>query len=58
MRDKDLLKLMLQNGWKVKRVKGSHHFLQKGEKTQTIPIHGKDIPIGLLNKILKDAGLK
>ena len=58
MRDTELLKLLLKNGWVLKRVKGSHHFLQKGHLTETIPIHGKDVPKGLLNKILKETGLK
>ncbi len=58
MKDKDLLKLLKQNGWIVKRIKGSHHILQKGDKIETIPIHGKDVPTGLLNAILKRTGLK
>lgn len=58
MKDKDLLKLYIKNGWKVQRVHGSHHILQKDGQTETIPIHGKDVPIGLLNKLLKRAGLK
>lgn len=58
MRDKDLLKLMQKNGWKVVRVNGSHHILEKDGKIETIPIHGKDFPNGLLNAILKRHGLK
>ncbi len=58
MRDKDLLKLMQKNGWKVVRVNGSHHILEKNGKIETIPIHGKDVPNGLLNAILKRHGLK
>jgi len=58
MKDADLLKLMMQNGWKLARINGSHHVIQKGDKTEVIPIHGKDVPIGLLNKILKRTGLK
>lgn len=58
MRDKDLLKLLIKNGWEVKRIKGSHHFLQKGNLTEVIPVHGKDVPTGLLNKIIKETGLK
>ena len=58
MKDKDLLKLMKKDGWKVIRVHGSHHILQKGDKIETLPIHGKDVPTGLLNKILKRTGLK
>lgn len=58
MRDKDLLKLLKQNGWEVVRVHGSHHVMQKGDRTEVIPIHGKDVPTGLLNKILKRTELK
>lgn len=58
MRDKDLLKLLQKNGWKVVRVNGSHHILEKDGKIETIPIHGKDVPNGLLNAILKRHGLK
>ncbi len=58
MKDKDLLKLLKQNGWEVKRINGSHHILQKGDRTETIPIHGKDVPTGLLNAILKRTGLQ
>ncbi len=58
MKDKDLLKLLLNNGWKVDRIKGSHHILKKGNKVEVIPIHGKDIPKGMLHKILKNTGLK
>ena len=58
MKDKDLLKLLLQNGWTLDRVKGSHHVLKKGDQTEVIPIHGQDVPTGLLNKILKRTGLK
>ncbi len=58
MKDKELLKLLKQNGWEVKRIRESHHILQKGEKIETIPVHGKDVPSGLLNAILKRTGLK
>lgn len=58
MRDKDLLKALQNAGWRVIRINGSHHILQKGDQIETIPIHGKDVPTGLLNKILKRTGLK
>ena len=58
MKDKDLLKVLKKNGWEVVRIHGSHHVLQRGEDTTVLPIHGKDVPTGLLNKILKDTGLK
>lgn len=58
MKDKDLLKLLKQNGWEVIRITGSHHVLQKGDEIEVVPIHNKDVPTGLLNKILKRTGLK
>ena len=58
MKDKDLLKLFLENGWHIARIHGSHHIMQKGNKTEVIPIHGKDVPKGLLNVLLKRTGLK
>jgi len=58
MKDKDLLNVLLQDGWTITRIHGSHHILQKGGKTEVIPIHGRDVPTGLLNTILKRTGLK
>ena len=58
MKDKDLLKLLKKNGWDIVRIHGSHHVLQKNGQTIVVPIHSKDVPIGLLNSILKETGLK
>ena len=58
MKDKDLLKLLKKNGWRKVRVNGSDHILQKDGKTTVIPVHGRDVPVGLLNAILKETGLK
>lgn len=58
MKDRDLLKALLVDGWKLVRIRGSHHVLQKDGKTEVVPIHGKDVPAGLLNAIRKRTGLK
>lgn len=58
MKDKELLKLLLKNGWHLSEIKGSHHILTKNGKIEVIPVHGKDMKIGLLTKILKRTGLK
>lgn len=58
MKDKEMLKLLLANGWQVKRISGSHHILVKdGFLTISLPVHGKDLKKGLENTILKQAGL-
>ena len=58
MRDKELLRLLKRNGWKVKRIQGSHHILEKGNQIEVVPVHGKEVPTGLLQKILKRTGLE
>lgn len=58
MKDKDLFKLLKQNGWELKRINGSHHVLEKDGQIEIVPIHGRDVPTGLLNTILKRTGLK
>jgi predicted RNA binding protein YcfA (HicA-like mRNA interferase family) len=58
MSGKELIKKMIKDGWVLERINGSHHVMKKGNRTEIIPVHGnKDIPNGLLIKILKRAGL-
>lgn len=57
---KDLAKLLEKNGWKLARVKGSHHVYTKEGRIErlSVPIHGnKPLKIGLLKHLLKTAGL-
>ncbi|MCK5198602.1 MAG: type II toxin-antitoxin system HicA family toxin [Spirochaetales bacterium] len=59
MTGKELVKLLKKNGWRVVRISGSHHLMQKDDKTVPIPLHGKkDLGKGLLNAILRQTGLK
>lgn len=58
MKDKDLLKLLIKNGWELDGINGSHHRLKKDGKLEVIPVHGKDMKLGLLKKILKRTGLE
>lgn len=58
MKDKDLLKLLLKDGWELVSIRGSHHKLAKGGKTVSVPVHGKDVKKGLLGAILKETGLE
>ena len=57
MKDKDVLKLFLKNGWKEVSVRGSHHKVRNGNRVEIIPVHGTDMPPGLLNALLKRNGL-
>ena len=60
MKAKELMRLLAQNGWKVKRVEGSHHIHKHPTLPGVIsvPLHNAEVPTGTLNKILKQAGLK
>jgi predicted RNA binding protein YcfA (HicA-like mRNA interferase family) len=57
---KQLCKIVEANGWQLKRIRGSHHIFTKEdvEAIVVIPVHGnRDLPIGTLKSILKDAEL-
>ena len=59
MNGKEMVKLLLANGWTIDRINGSHHIMIKGSQTIAVPVHGnQSMKVGLLNAILKQAGLK
>ncbi|MGP0873222.1 type II toxin-antitoxin system HicA family toxin [Serratia sp. CY81684] len=60
MTSDELIKKVKANGWDLVRINGSHHIFEKsGEPLPlVIPHPRKDMAIGTLNKILKQAGLK
>lgn len=61
MKVRDAIKLIERDGWFHVRTKGSHRQFQHKVKPGTVTVSGKlgvDVPIGTLNSILKQAGLK
>jgi len=61
MRSDEILRLLKKEGWYEQAQKGSHVQLKHPVKSGkvTVPMHsGRDIPIGTLRSILKQAGLK
>jgi predicted RNA binding protein YcfA (HicA-like mRNA interferase family) len=57
----ELCKLLELNGWRLQRIKGSHHIFSKAgvPRIITVPIHGKqDLKPGLANRIARDADLR
>lgn len=61
MNGKQVIKKLEKLGWRVTRVKGSHHQManEDGSKYTTIPVHGsKDIDIDLIRKIQRDTGVQ
>jgi len=59
VRGKELLAALGRAGFRVSRVKGSHHFLRHPDGQVTVvPVHaGETIGPGLLAKILRDVKL-
>jgi predicted RNA binding protein YcfA (HicA-like mRNA interferase family) len=52
-----LLKKLERDGWVVVRIKGDHHTMKKGWPHPIVLVHPKkDLPIGLVRRVYKDAG--
>ena len=60
MRSIDIVKLLEADGWLLRSVRGSHHVFQHPSKPGhiTVPHPKKDLGIGLVHKLLKQAGLR
>lgn len=60
MKSKDLITQLLKAGWVLRGVKGSHHVFTHPEKPGhlSIPHPKKDLGVGLVQKLFKQAGLK
>ena len=59
MTPKDLIKLLEQRGFILRRVNGSHHifFHPESKKITAVPVHKKDLPKGTFHSIQKQAGI-
>lgn len=57
---KNVIKILLKQGWIERRVRGSHHiFTKEGEnRIVVIPTSKRIIPIGTLKSIEKQSGIK
>lgn len=60
MNSRELIKLIEKDGWQLVAVKGSHHQYKHPAKAGrvTVPHPKKDVPLGTLQSIMKQAGLK
>jgi len=57
---KEMCRLLQQNGWILKRIRGSHHIFGKpGEfKIITVPVHrSENLKPGLATRLSKDANI-
>ena len=62
MNARELQRFLAKNGCKFEthRGGGGHLTVRRGNRTSQLPMHGggKELGTGLVNKILKDLGLK
>lgn len=62
MNTKELMKLLKKEGttFEPSRGKGGHVLATRGDRRTIVPQHGgrKELGTGLVNKILKDLGIK
>jgi predicted RNA binding protein YcfA (HicA-like mRNA interferase family) len=57
---KRLCRVLESHGWRLARVRGSHHIYTHPESNNilTVPVHGNtDLKVGTLSALLKAAGL-
>jgi len=57
---KEVIKLLDSDGFILDHVTGSHYIFYHPihKRRVTVPYHGKDLPIGTLKSILKEAGIQ
>lgn len=60
MKTRDFEKILNDHGFEAIRQAGSHrtYYNQVTKRTVIVPIHSREVPKGLLHKMLKQAGLK
>lgn len=60
MTSQEVIRMIEADGWYLVAVKGSHHQFKHPTKPgrTTVPHPRKDLPIGTLNSIKKQAGLR
>jgi predicted RNA binding protein YcfA (HicA-like mRNA interferase family) len=57
---KELIKILKNKGFVLKRIHGSHHYFVHPvtRKITVVPMHNKDLAKGTLQAILKQAGIE
>ena len=50
-----MIQFLVRQGYSVLRIRGSHHFLEHGDRRTSVPAHGnRPLKIGTLRGILRD----
>ena len=56
---KEVIEILIENGWYEKRIRGSHHQFTKNDSKNivTVSTSKNNIPIGTLKNISKQSGI-
>jgi predicted RNA binding protein YcfA (HicA-like mRNA interferase family) len=59
VKSSELIKRLESHGWVLQRIKGSHHQFKHPNSSLviTVPHPNKEVKLGTLRQIMKDAGL-
>ena len=57
MTGKEVIDLMVKNGWSVKRIKNNSYIMGKEDRLQTVPFVNRPLKEGLEAVILKNINL-
>lgn len=54
-----LIRMLLDDGWHLVRIKGSHHHFKHGTRQGRLTVvhPKKDLPVGTVRAVLKGAGM-
>jgi predicted RNA binding protein YcfA (HicA-like mRNA interferase family) len=59
MNGNEIIKRLKIEGWRIKRIRGSHHMMEKNGRIVPVPFHGStDIGKSLLADIERQTGVK
>ncbi len=52
---KEMVRFLQNQGFRLERIRGSHHYFSRGNQPTTVPVHGNStLKIGTLRSILRD----
>lgn len=59
VKPKDLIRVLEKKGWRLDRIRGSHHIMVHPilKKAVPVPMHNRDLKTGTLSGILRSAGI-
>ena len=53
-----MVRFLQKQGFRIVRIRGSHHVMERGPLRTTVPVHGnRNLKVGTHGKILRDVDL-